>query len=716
MGLRDNPFYILKVSCDADRRMIVSASEEMSFFQESEICSRAQNELINLNKRLSAEMNWFIDTDQDSINAIISNIDNSEQISTDGLSSISLLNATIYNFTLSDFSDPYELGFSILEIDDIYSEVNIDALTSTINYHREKAKLGLVQKEDVQAELRKKRELIRQIIAEKVSNLDQDIYIELVTMLAEKCVVDEDYKDGVILSDVIDQYEIMMQSELENATDRLKKSIERIKQLSDTTGISESVNVIIKRVEKWDTLAQPLQLRSKSSGMPHKISEDLGLALRDLAVYLHNEKGLTKDALQLVNAMKGIFAELDELSETFKSDSGTLTGIINDQKNTEEIVYLIKSLENESERVKITPALTSDFIERVKTIDQIIKDSSLEHESKIKTREAVCYIARNTAIALHNTKHQTKIALTIIEALIVLFHDSNILYTKLEEDAITLRKQLNLNPVYKPNVRTEEDIARYKANNNKTTSSRKGCIIPALILFGIVLFVIIIASLSNSTGTSSGSTKSNTSSNSSYYTSPYYTITLNKTSGSGGTSSISARNGYSMPSATAPTRSGYTFKGYYSSTNGTGTQYYDSNMRSVHNWDKTSGGTLYAYWIKKAEERFSSSSSSGDPVYVDIVSIFPKFGIYTQGSTNYTHFVCQCKTSTNSTVWIYMTCSEYKSNFDSSASTNVNRQYADEVTLKSSKRIHGTATKAESILSGLSYNTAAIVVDFSYVG
>ena len=133
MGLRDNPFYILKVSCDADRRMIVSASEEMSFFQESEICSRAQNELINLNKRLSAEMNWFIDTDQDSINAIISNIDNSEQISTDGLSSISLLNATIYNFTLSDFSDPYELGFSILEIDDIYSEVNIDALTSTIN-------------------------------------------------------------------------------------------------------------------------------------------------------------------------------------------------------------------------------------------------------------------------------------------------------------------------------------------------------------------------------------------------------------------------------------------------------------------------------------------------------------------------------------------------------------------------------------------------------
>jgi hypothetical protein len=171
-----------------------------------------------------------------------------------------------------------------------------------------------------------------------------------------------------------------------------------------------------------------------------------------------------------------------------------------------------------------------------------------------------------------------------------------------------------------------------------------------------------------------------------------------------------------MPTATAPTRSGYTFKGYYSSSNGGGTQYYDANMKSVHNWDKSSGGTLYAYWVKKAEEKFTSSASSGDAVYADIVSIFPEIGIYTQGNSYYSYFVCRCKTSSGSTVWVYMTCTEYKNNFDSSASTSIFNQYAEEVTYSSSKRIHGTATRAESIMSGLSSDTGTMVIDFSSLG
>ena len=192
-----------------------------------------------------------------------------------------------------------------------------------------------------------------------------------------------------------------------------------------------------------------------------------------------------------------------------------------------------------------------------------------------------------------------------------------------------------------------------------------------------------------------------------------YTVTLNKSGGSSGTSSITVQEGSKMPAATAPTKSGYTFMGYYSSSDGGGTQYYDSSMKSVHNWDKSSDGSLYAYWEKNAEAKFTSNASSGDEVYADIVSIFPEIGIYTQGNTYYSYFVCRCKTSSGSTVWIYMTCSEYKSNFDSSASTNINNEFAEEVTYSSSKRIHGTAKKAETIMTGLSSDTGTMVIDFS---
>ncbi|GHV26629.1 hypothetical protein FACS1894176_07610 [Bacteroidia bacterium] len=80
-----------------------------------------------------------------------------------------------------------------------------------------------------------------------------------------------------------------------------------------------------------------------------------------------------------------------------------------------------------------------------------------------------------------------------------------------------------------------------------------------------------------------------------------YSVSLNNQNGMGGTSVISATYDASMPSGnSAPTRTGYTFGGYYTGTNGTGTQYYDASMYSVRKWDIASDYTiLYAKWTAK---------------------------------------------------------------------------------------------------------------------
>jgi len=76
-------------------------------------------------------------------------------------------------------------------------------------------------------------------------------------------------------------------------------------------------------------------------------------------------------------------------------------------------------------------------------------------------------------------------------------------------------------------------------------------------------------------------------------------ITFDKQSGSGGTSSITATVGFAMPEITQPSRTGYTFGGYYTSTGGGGTQYYISgaiSCMSVRACDLTGATTLYAKW------------------------------------------------------------------------------------------------------------------------
>lgn len=65
-----------------------------------------------------------------------------------------------------------------------------------------------------------------------------------------------------------------------------------------------------------------------------------------------------------------------------------------------------------------------------------------------------------------------------------------------------------------------------------------------------------------------------------------------------GTDKIGVGLNHAMPNGyTAPTRAGYTFKGYYDNKDYTGTPYYDANMNGKRNWEKNvKTATLYAKW------------------------------------------------------------------------------------------------------------------------
>ena len=69
--------------------------------------------------------------------------------------------------------------------------------------------------------------------------------------------------------------------------------------------------------------------------------------------------------------------------------------------------------------------------------------------------------------------------------------------------------------------------------------------------------------------------------------------------GSGGSISAVATLEQKMPAITLPTRTGWTFQGYYSSPNGEGVQYYTSSGAGARIWDQVneSAVTLYAHWL-----------------------------------------------------------------------------------------------------------------------
>lgn len=121
------------------------------------------------------------------------------------------------------------------------------------------------------------------------------------------------------------------------------------------------------------------------------------------------------------------------------------------------------------------------------------------------------------------------------------------------------------------------------------------------------------------------------------WTANQYNVTLNQQNGSGGSGSITATYGSAMPKITVPTRTGYTFGGYYTASNGSGTQYYKADGTSARNSDFTKATTLYAKWTANSYTiTLDNQNGSGGTTSVSATygSAMPKITIPTK--TGYT--------------------------------------------------------------------------------
>ena len=97
-----------------------------------------------------------------------------------------------------------------------------------------------------------------------------------------------------------------------------------------------------------------------------------------------------------------------------------------------------------------------------------------------------------------------------------------------------------------------------------------------------------------------------------------FDVTLDQCGGTGGTELVQATLGQPMPSATMPTRTGYTFNGYYDATSG-GTKYYNADGSSANNYDKESSTTLYADWsANEYKATFNPGVGTGGLTQLDV--------------------------------------------------------------------------------------------------
>ena len=97
-----------------------------------------------------------------------------------------------------------------------------------------------------------------------------------------------------------------------------------------------------------------------------------------------------------------------------------------------------------------------------------------------------------------------------------------------------------------------------------------------------------------------------------HWTANTYTIALDRQSGTGGSSTVTAKYGQELPVVSCPERHGYEFGGYYTDVNGNGEEYYTRYGAPSKIYELTSGITLYAKWIPIQSEVVLKANNNQD--------------------------------------------------------------------------------------------------------
>lgn len=321
--LRDNPFYVLNVPMSASRREIAAKTEEQSFLFDPDVCNEAQACLTNPAKRVTAEIGWFPGESEDTITAVRESIDRDQDVDASSLGINGKLNSILDSFTRHK-QDAETLMENINTID-VYFDINdAESLLNDINGERRKAGIAETDLASVQQGLLQSRENIRTLITEKFAGFDDQAYVDIVSRIAESCLASADMSHGVIVDDVINQYELRMHPVIEAKTKQLTEYMEAIRKQTSASYRSTQTDSFIKLLKQWDRYVQPLQLRTQAEGFSHTISQNVAFEARDLAITLHNDYHDVSNATKIIDALNDVFAELPELITVLNNDKKTL--------------------------------------------------------------------------------------------------------------------------------------------------------------------------------------------------------------------------------------------------------------------------------------------------------------------------------------------------------------------------------------------------------
>lgn len=340
-SLHRNPFHVLGATTRDGRSRIVELAEDRSLIESEEACRDAQNALINLRGRLSAEMAWFPGVSPRKAAEVVDGTSALSIITAKGeLPPLARANALSSMLEVpTAHEEPAKLATLLLKLSEAVEETDLPGVLRDINEDRSVAGYQPVRDLDlVVAEFEVRKRAYRNSVRDIVDRLPSKVIVKLIDYLVVKSTDGGKLHVPAVVQDLVDVYEIGSRTFAERETENIAALVNRARAAfpHGEDAVLKVYEDIERAAVNFNVVMKPIQVVSEANGIDHSPSANVAIMIRSLAIDAFNDRDFYILPVRITDFLLQNFPRIGEVKDQVAVDAEHLKAAAERKRKAEE--------------------------------------------------------------------------------------------------------------------------------------------------------------------------------------------------------------------------------------------------------------------------------------------------------------------------------------------------------------------------------------------
>jgi hypothetical protein len=328
-ALHRNPFHVLGATPQDGGARLLELAEERALIADPAACQKACADLMSPRTRLPAELGWLPGVASSQATLALEWLDRStEQTVCHELPPLARANLAAADIerTVGPLAGPEAAG-RIVDLAFTLDSIDLQTLLRELNADRSVAGVPLLPNADaIAVELETQRRYYKRVVREMLDKLPTRAMIQVVSEAADRCTEAGTRPAPRLAQDLGDTYELEAQAFVAGEAANIDRLIARAQAeaMRGDGRLLATIDALSKVAANWTLVMKPMQVLRRGNGIDHPASGVVAARMRNLAIWLHNERRMIEASRQTIAFLRREFNALIELSARLDEDAAQI--------------------------------------------------------------------------------------------------------------------------------------------------------------------------------------------------------------------------------------------------------------------------------------------------------------------------------------------------------------------------------------------------------